>query len=129
MTEGYEPVGGYGKFVETMEYVANIDYGQNISVHMTTSESAVIESLDNYKAVVLWAYNTEEEASHAMTIVGYREYSYEEDFLIFNITKYAHFYMVADGHTDVDEYDASYDAQYVYYDPYINSTEYYFVLD
>ena len=67
-----------------------------------------------------------------MSLVGYYKYSYKKTVLFFEVTEYAYFYMVADGHTASDRDDnvqIPFEARYVYYDPYIQGTEYYYVLD
>ena len=131
-SNAYRPDTGYGNYDNAMEYVANVDYGQNIQVNRTTNVSDVIDSIDNYKAVVLSVNNSVVYNNHGMCLVGYYKYSYKKTVLFFEVTEYAYFYMVADGHTASNkepEDQIPFEARYVYYDPYSQGTEYYFILD
>ena len=82
------------------EYVANTLYGNAINIEKTTSISSILSNI-NKKAVFLGINNSTTYGNHGVVIVGYHKYSYKSGWWIFATTKYAYFYVIADGWSTV----------------------------
>ncbi len=97
-TYGYTPETGFvfNNVPKTAEYIANTLYGNDIDVKKSSSISSALANIAN-KAVLLGINNSSTYGDHGVAVVGYYKYSYKSGWWIFNSTKYAYFYEIADG--------------------------------
>ncbi len=88
----------YSKLSATMEYVANILYGNNLGVEHTTSISEVTTKIYTNRCSVLTISNSGTYSNHAVAVIGYHKYSKEKKINdSFSIVEYKYFYEIADG--------------------------------
>ena len=105
----YRPDTGYlyNNVPSTMTATAMQDYNVGIAIHFANSITEALPNLRNGIPSYLSIQGSSTYGNHGVCLIGYREYSYTSGWWIFETTKYAYFYQIADGWND----------EFVYFDP------------
>ncbi len=90
--------------IKTMNHIMN-EYKHSVTFTSSFNFSDVMSSLKNGRAVFMGLANSlAYEEDHAVTLLGYKRYSYKTGAWIFEKTHYAYFFLINDGYSSFSNY-------------------------